>query len=84
MNKRRYTYTLEELAQMFVDNDRIASQDWDRKYAERVSALAESFDMPPGSTVSDVLREAMAVVLHIGKPLEIRPDETTTEEDEAE
>ena len=78
---KRFTYPLEELAQMFVDYDRIASQEWDDKYAEKITALAELFDMPPGSTAIDTLREAMAVALHTGKPFDILPDESTQSED---
>ena len=82
MNQLRYTYTLEKLAQMFVDYDHIGSQEWDRKYASRVAALASHLDMPPGSTVIDGLREAMAIVLHIKKPLEIDPDNPTSDEED--
>jgi hypothetical protein len=78
---KRFTYTLEELARMFVDYDRIASQEWDEKHAEKVYALAEHFDMPPGSTAIDTLREAMAVALHLGRPFEIDPDDPDPTED---
>jgi hypothetical protein len=78
---KRFTYTLEELAQMFVDYDRIASREWDEKYAEKVFALAEHFDMPRGSSVIDTLREAMAVALHLGKPFEIDLDDPDPTED---
>jgi hypothetical protein len=78
---KRFTYTLEELAQMFVDYDHIASREWDEKWAEKIAVLAEHFDMPPGSTVIDTLREAMAVALHTGKPFDILPDDTTPTED---
>ena len=78
---RCFTYSLEELARMFVDYDHVASQEWDKKYAEKFIVLAKHFDMPPGSTVIDTLREAMAVALHIGKPFDILPDETTPTED---
>ncbi len=74
---RCFTYTLEELAHMFVDYDRVASREWDAKYTEKITVLAEHFDMAPGSTVYDVLREAMAVVLHTGKPFDIPINEET-------
>jgi hypothetical protein len=78
---RCFTYTLEELAHMFVDHDHIASREWDKKYAEKIVVLAEHFGMPPGSTVIDTLREAMAVALHVGKPFDIHPDEPTPTEE---
>ncbi len=65
----RFTFSLGELAHMFVDYDRIESREWDRKYAEKIAILAKHFHMPPGSTVDEILREAMAAVLHAGKPL---------------
>ena len=79
--KKCFTYTPEELAQMFVDYDQIATEEWDKKHAEKLVVLAEHFDMPPVSTVIDTLREAMAVALHLGKPFDIHPDETPPTED---
>jgi hypothetical protein len=76
-----YTYTLTELARIFVDYDRIESRAWDAKYGTKIWVLVQHFDMPPGSTVIDTLREAMAVVLHTGKPLTIHPGQARTEED---
>lgn len=81
VNKQRYAYTLEALVRMFVDYDHIGSREWDEEYAEKVAVLAQHFDMPHESTVLDTLREAMAVVLHTGKPLDILTDETITAED---
>jgi hypothetical protein len=78
---KHFTYTLEELAQIFVDYDRIASQKWGEKYAEKIYALAEYFGMPPGSTTIDTLREAMAVASHLGKPFEIDLDDPDPTED---
>jgi hypothetical protein len=79
--KRLYVYTLKELARMFVDYDRISSQEWEKEHADKIVVLAEHFDLPPGSMVIDILRVAMEVVLETGKRLEIVPDETIASED---
>ena len=81
MTKRHYVYTLKELARVFVDYDRIGSQEWEKKHADKIAALAEHFDLPPGSMVIDILRVAMEVVLNTGKRFEIVPDETIASED---
>jgi len=62
-------FTLKNLAQMFVDFDRISSQEWDEKYGKRAAILSKHFQMKSGDFVLDTLREAMEVVLVSGTPI---------------
>jgi hypothetical protein len=82
VKERRYTFSLRELARLFVDYDRIASREWEKKHAGKIASLATHFHMPPGSEVIDTLRTAMEAVLDTGKPLQLRaPDQTRTSKD---
>ena len=69
MKKTTETITLKYLAQMFVDFDRISSQEWDEKYGKRAAILSKHFQMEAGDFVLDTLREAMEVVLVSGSPI---------------
>lgn len=82
MKERRYTFSLRELARLFVDYDRIASREWEKRHAGKIASLERHLDMPPGSEVIDTLRAAMAAVLDTGKPLQLRaPNQTRKPKD---
>lgn len=80
VKQERYKFTLKDLVQIFIDFDRISSQEWDKKYGARVAALARHFNMPPESILEDTLRTAMEAVLKTGKPIEIHPGQSKTRE----
>lgn len=81
MKKERCKFTLKELVQIFIDFDRISSQEWNRKYGKRMATLSKHFKMPPESILEDTIRTAMEAVLKTGKPIEIRPGHSTTSEE---
>jgi len=56
-------FTLKNLAQMFVDFDRISSQEWDEKHGKRAAILSKHFQMEAGDFVLDTIRRAMETVL---------------------
>jgi len=62
---KKVTLTLADVAQIFIDYDKIDSSDWDERYQPTVRALAEYFELIGGCEYDDyeVIRSAMEALI---------------------